>query len=330
MSQTIIDVNDLKAYYNIRTGGNTTVSVKAVDNVSFQINKGEIIGIIGESGCGKSTLTKTIYGSIYSPLTVVGGSVVYNIDSKKIDILKLGRSALNRIWWEIISYIPQGSMSILNPTIRIRDQFLDVINAHDKSIGKKEAKEMILKHIDRVGLPSEVATSFPHQLSGGMKQRVVIALATILGSKILLADEPTTALDVVVQRGILQLLSKIREELKCTILVITHDMGVHAQICDRVAIMYAGKMVEIGPVGEIYKEPLHPYTRFLIQSLPKIGDKSRKISVSGRPPSLQDPPRGCRFHPRCAFAKDICKNFDPNIVLINPHHWAACHLLEAK
>ena len=324
----VLDVDNLKAYYIVKTvRGATAAKVHAVDDVSLEIKSGEIIGIAGESGCGKSTLAKALYGWITPPLQIFGGSIFYNVGKEKIDILKADEKELRKIWWNIVSYIPQGSMDVLNPTMRIRDHFFNVIKSHTEDFVKEKAEALVIKHLDELGLPREVLTSFPHQLSGGMKQRVVIALATILGCNVIIADEPTTALDVMVQRGILQLLMDIQSKLNCSIILITHDMGVHAQITDRIAIMYAGKILELGPTDQIFEDPQQPYTKFLISSLPRIGDKSKKTSIGGRPPSLVRPPKGCRFHPRCPLAIDICKEIEPPLIKVNEEHYASCHLL---
>jgi len=322
---TIIEVSKLKAYYALESYSERCY-IHAVDDVSFFINKNEVFGIAGESGCGKSTLVKVLYGFIKPPLTVISGSVTYKLGDNMINILSLKDEELRKLRWNVISYIPQSSMNVLNPTMRIKDQFLEVIKAHRGINDKNKINELIEKHIQELGLPLEVLTSFPHQLSGGMRQRVVIALATILRPKVILADEPTTALDVVVQRGVLQLLLRIHRKLKSTLVLVTHDMGVHANIADRIAIMYAGKIVEIAPTEELFENPLHPYTRFLINSLPKIGDKSKRSSVGGQPPSLRYPPPGCRFHPRCPLKKAICSEKEPPLNKVNSDHYVSCWL----
>lgn len=334
MNQSIDRLNDvlttkgLKAYYLVKTlRGGTAAMVHAVDDVSITVHEGEIMGIAGESGCGKSTLAKALYGWVNPPLQIVDGSILYHTGNETIDILQVDADRLRQIWWNVVSYIPQSSMNVLNPTMRIKDQFLNVIKTHKKDYEKEEAEATIVKHIDELGLPREVTTSFPHQLSGGMRQRVVIALATVLDCNVVIADEPTTALDVIVQRGILQLLRKIQRKLNCTIVTITHDMGVHAQIADRVAVMYAGKIVELGPVQKVFGDAQNPYTRFLISSLPKVGDKSKKGSIGGKPPSLVRPPRGCRFSPRCPYVMEICRTTEPGYEEIDTDHFASCHLL---
>jgi len=299
--------------------------VHAVDGVSLSIKEEEILGIAGESGCGKSTLMKALYGSVEPPLTVVDGKVYFNMNGNKIDIFSLDKQEMKNIQWSFHSYIPQGSMNSLNPTIRIKSQFMDIITAHQKNVEKKETEQLMDEHIQELGLPSEVLMSYPHMLSGGMRQRVIIALATILRPRVIFADEPTTALDVLVQRGVLQMLTKVVENFKSTLVLITHDMGVQAQITDRIAIMYAGKIVELAPTEVLFENPYHTYTRYLINSLPKIGDKSRKTSIGGRPPSLSNPPEGCRFHPRCPDKIDICEKASPPLIKVAPDHYVACH-----
>mgnify|MGYP000445086087 CR=1 FL=1 len=321
----VLEVNNLKAYYTIEYYDQRYV-VRAVDDVSLRINECEILGICGESGCGKSTLLKALYGLTLPPLKIFDGKIFYYIDGKKIDLLSLDERSLRNMRWRVMSYIPQGSMSVLNPTMRIRDQFIRIIRAHNKEMSKNEIMELIERSIEEKGLPHEVLSSYPHQLSGGMRQRVVIALATVLNPKIVFADEPTTALDVIVQRGILQMLKDTQRKLQNVIILVTHDMGVQAQITDRVAVMYAGHVVEVAPTESIYKSPLHPYTWYLINSLPRIGDKKRRKSIGGAPPSLINPPLGCRFAPRCPMKKDKCVKSVPKLVEVKPDHYVACHL----
>lgn len=325
---SILKTENLKAYYITEIFG-VKRTVKAVDGVSVNINNNEIFGIAGESGCGKSTLIKTLLGIVKPPLTVLDGEVNYNIGDKRFNILTLDSKELKNIRWEYISYVPQSSMSVLNPVRRIRDSFKSFINAH-KKIEKEEFKNLVEGHLNALGLPVEVLNAYPHQLSGGMRQRVTIALATILKPKVIFADEPSTALDVVVQRGVIQLLKDIQQEQKNTIILVTHDMAIHANICDRIAIMYAGKIIEEARTEEIFKHPLHPYTKYLIGSLPKIGDKSYRVSAPGSPPPLNNLPPGCSFHPRCPHTTERCKKETPRLVEVGNGHKVACFLVSKE
>lgn len=325
---SIVKTENLKAYYISEIFG-IRRTVRAVDEVSININDNEIFGIAGESGCGKSTLIKTLLGIVKPPLTVLSGDIIYNIGDKKFNILSLNSKEQKSIRWEYISYIPQSSMSVLNPVRRIRDSFKSFINAH-KKIRKDEFKALVEEHLNALGLPIEVLNAYPHQLSGGMRQRVTIALATILKPKVIFADEPSTALDVVVQRGVIQLLKDIQQEQRNTIILVTHDMAIHANICDRIAIMYAGKIIEEAKTEDIFKHPLHPYTKYLIGSLPKIGDKSYKVSAPGSPPPLSNLPPGCSFHPRCPYTTERCKKEIPSLVGIDSNHKVACFLVSKE
>jgi peptide/nickel transport system ATP-binding protein len=215
-------------------------------------------------------------------------------------------------------------MHVLNPVRRIRSSFHDFISAHQPA-SKQDSYDLARSYIRELGLPEKVLAAYPHQLSGGMRQRVTIALATILWPKLIFADEPTTALDVVVQRGVIQLLREIQQTKGCTLILITHDMGVHANLADRIAVVYAGKIVEEGDTRTILKNPRHPYTKYLIQSLPKMDERAERISIPGRPPALDNPPGGCRFHPRCPHAADPCRTLDPAMIEIRPGHRTACH-----
>jgi peptide/nickel transport system ATP-binding protein len=322
---TLAEINDLRAYYITNAYG-TQRTVKAVDGISLAIRANEIYGIAGESGCGKSTLLKVLLGMVAPPLQVVGGSMAYDFGDGKIDMLALSNAELRAMRWRDISYIPQGSMHVLNPVRRIRDTFRDFIGVHLKT-SQRETDAMVRSYLSELGLPDKVLRSFPHQLSGGMRQRVTIALATILSPKLILADEPTTALDVVVQRGVIQLLEEIRERTRNTMVVVTHDMGVHANLTDRVAVLYAGQIMEEADTATLFEQPRHPYTQHLIRSLPKIDDKSERVSIPGRPPALDNPPSGCRFHPRCPHAMDICKAQVPALEQIGPDHRVACFLV---
>lgn len=322
----VMRVDNLKSFYVGQSQGKERI-VKAVNGVSLRVRENEVLGIAGESGCGKSTLLKSLLGMIKPPLQHVDGSVTYYRKGKAIDILRISDEERKKLMWEHISYVPQGSLSVLNPVRRVGDTFKSFIGAHvDLKREPDKYQEMIIKHLEDLGLPADTLTAYPHQLSGGMRQRVTIALATILKPRVILSDEPSTALDVVVQRGVIQLLKDIQQEEKNTIIMVTHDMAIHANISDRVAIMYAGRIIEAADVQEIFTNPLHPYTRYLIGSLPRIGDKSHRISAPGAPPSLESLPSGCAFHPRCPHAAKLCHQSSPVLLDVKEGHSVACFL----
>jgi peptide/nickel transport system ATP-binding protein len=257
----------------------------------------------------------------------MGGSIYYHKDNIALDITTLSSEERRKLRMEYISYVPQGSMSVLNPVLKLKESYQDFIGSHVSGRTRQDAFELAQKHIAELGLPHNVLDAYPHQLSGGMRQRVTIALAALLKPRVIIADEPTTALDVVVQRGVVQLLMDIQKKLNNTIILVTHDMGVHANIADRIGIMYAGKMVEESTTEKIFGEPRHPYTQFLIDSLPRFGDKSTRNSAPGSPPSLADLPEGCPFHPRCPFVKPVCTQEMPALVNFTSHHKVACWLV---
>lgn len=327
MHDTILNTEVLHTCYILDYQGTQKV-VQAVNQVELDIWKNEVYGIAGESGCGKSTLLKSLAAVIEPPLRHIGGKIYYHVNGDVIDISTLNAEELRRLRWRFVSYVPQGSMSVLNPVVKLKDTYQDFITSHVEGKSRDEALQMAKQHISELGLPAEVMDAYPHQLSGGMRQRVTIALAALLNPRIIIADEPTTALDVVVQRGVVQLLKDIQEKLQNTVILVTHDMGVHANVADRIGIMYAGKIVEEASTEVIFGEPKHPYTQYLIESLPKFGDKSRRESVPGSPPSLAELPSGCAFHPRCPYAMDICREEAPAYIAIKPDHKVACWLTE--
>jgi peptide/nickel transport system ATP-binding protein len=352
MNTPILRTEKLKAYYVLDLHGTQKV-VKAVNEVDIEIQENEVYGIAGESGCGKTTLLKTLVAAIEPPLRLVGGKVYYRVidfegieiaaigplspsDAEEdrwwtggeVDVSSLTPETKRRLRWEYISYVPQGSMSVLNPVTKVKETYRDFIGSHTSGqIAKEEAFELAKEQITELGLPPKILDAYPHQLSGGMRQRVTIALAALLKPRIIVCDEPTTALDVVVQRGVVQLLKDVQAKLKNTIIVVTHDMGVQANIADRVGIMYAGKIVEESTTETIFGNPAHPYTRYLIDSLPRFGDKTTRESVPGSPPSLADLPSGCPFHPRCPYALDICVQQMPGFTRLEPNHRVACWLV---
>ena len=327
MNKTILKTDELKAFYVLDVHGTPKI-VKAVNEVNLQIRENEIYGIAGESGCGKSTLLKALAAAIEPPLRQMGGQVVYNVLGEEVDVAEIDEEEKRNLRWVYVSYVPQGSMSVLNPVVKLKNTYRDFISSHVDGQSHDEAFEMAKAHIEELGLPQEIMDAYPHQLSGGMRQRVTIALAALLKPQIIIADEPTTALDVVVQRGVVQLLKDIQASLKNTIILVTHDMGVHANAADRIGIMYAGKIVEEAPTDTIFGDPEHPYTQYLINSLPQFGDKSTRESVPGSPPSLSELPPGCPFHPRCPHVKDICKEEMPQTIQLTLEHKVACWLVE--
>ena len=324
----LLSVQDLRAYYRTELYG-ISRTVRAVDGVTFELNPNEIYGVAGESSCGKTTLVKVISGNVKHPLKAMSGSVNFNFGDYKVDMLKVSQDELRRnIRWKEISYVMQGSMSVLNPVRRIIKTFEDIVDTHEPITDKKKFLEEATAHVNRLGLPTEILNSYPHQLSGGMRQRVAIALAILFQPSLIIADEPTTALDVVVQRGVLQMLKDIQSMSSNTVLLVTHDMAVHANVANRVMIMYAGRIAEEAPTESIFNAPLHPYTQHLIRSLPMIGERSNKASLKGTPPNLANPPSGCRFHTRCPYVMDVCRTDVPDLVQVKERHRVACHLVK--
>ncbi|MGE5777226.1 MAG: ABC transporter ATP-binding protein [Chloroflexota bacterium] len=324
--QTILRTDQLKAFYVLEMHGTQKI-VKAVNEVEMTIYENEIYGIAGESGCGKTTLLKALFNDIVPPLRLIGGKIYYRIGNEEVDVTTMSPEEKRQLRMEFISYVPQGSMSVLNPVLKLKETYKDFIGSHLSGQSQEEIFELARKQIQMLGLPKNILDVYPHQLSGGMRQRVTIALAALLKPRVMIGDEPTTALDVVVQRGVIQMLKIIQENLKNTIILVTHDMGVHANVADRIGIMYAGKIVEEAPTEKIFGEPLHPYTQFLINSLPKFGDKNVRSSVPGNPPSLADLPTGCPFHPRCPHAKEICTQQMPDFCYPDENHKVACWLV---
>jgi peptide/nickel transport system ATP-binding protein len=324
--QTILRTEHLKAFYILEMQGTQKIA-KAVNDVDLEIYENEIYGIAGESGCGKTTLLKTLFNEVVPPLRLTDGKLYYRINGDEVDVTRIGAREKRKLRMEYISFIPQGSMSVFNPVLKIKGTFADFIGSHVHGQSRAAIFELADKRILELGLPKNVLDVYPHQLSGGMRQRVTIALASSLNPRIMIGDEPTTALDVVVQRGVIQMLKDIQKNLKNTIILVTHDMGVHANIADRIGIMYAGKIVEEGTAEQIFAQPLHPYTQFLINSLPKFGDKSMRDSCPGSPPSLVDLPDGCPFHPRCPHVRAICRQQMPSFHHEDEDHKVACWLV---
>jgi peptide/nickel transport system ATP-binding protein len=320
----VLSAQGLRAYYRVQAFG-VTREVRADDDVTLEVGSNEIYGIAGESSSGKSSLIKTLARAIRPPLSVVGGTVTYDFGDGPQDLYTMPPDTLAAIRWRRLSYIMQGSMSVLNPVRRIRHSFDDFARPHMPG-SPAEYRDRVDAHLGHLQLEPSVLDSDPHELSGGMRQRVTIALATVCRPRFIIADEPTTALDVIVQKDVLDMLRRIQQEMGSSMLFVTHDLAVHAHLTDRLGIVYAGRLVEEGPTRDVFRAPLHPYTAHLIASLPRIGDTAPKQGLPGRPPNLSDPPPGCRFHPRCPLAIAVCRQESPPLESLAPGHRVACHV----
>jgi peptide/nickel transport system ATP-binding protein len=318
----ILSVSNLQAYFRTSHFG-VHRTVRAVDGISFDVGRGEIYGLAGESSSGKTTLVRTIAGAIKPPLEVVGGTAEFSFLPGYGGLHRAPAAEVARIRWRHLSYIMQGSMNVLNPVRRLRQSFVDFARPHMAGTERK-FEQAVIDHLARVNLEASVLAAYPHELSGGMRQRVTIALATICRPDFIIADEPTTALDVIVQKDVLGMIRGIQREIGSSVLFVTHDMGVHAHLTDRLGIMYAGRLVEEATTAEIFRAPRHPYTRHLIASLPRIGNDAPRKGLEGTPPNLADPPPGCRFHPRCPLAMEVCSRGVPTMIGTAPGHRVAC------
>jgi peptide/nickel transport system ATP-binding protein len=297
--------------------------VKAVDGVSIAIQPGEVVGLAGESGSGKSTIAHAILRILHPPALITGGQAIF--DGR--DILEMDDTELGQFRWSKISIVFQSAMNALNPVMKIRDQLTDSMRQHGMS--RTEANERAVTLFDLVGIEPQRLDSYPHQLSGGMRQRAVIAIALALNPPLLIMDEPTTALDVVVQKDILQQIASLRSKLGFSILFITHDLSLLVEISDNIAIMYAGEVVERAPARELFEFPMHPYTLGLMNSFPSISGARHKLTgIPGSPPDLIAPPSGCRFHPRCSNAMPVCSKIVPQTKATSSTHSVACHLFD--
>ena len=316
---------------------NLSTSYKTIDgdvqllkDINFEIKDNANYGIAGDTGCGKTTLLNTLYDIVDYPLVIDQGRVVLEgeKDGKKYSF-ESGK--IRDTWWNYFAYGPQAAQSVLKPIVRLKTQFLDSIPKDQKKNEKpEETLARVADYLKELNLSPDVLESFPFQLSGGMRQRAIIALATYMSPGVVPADEPTTALDVVVQKGILMMLMRLQKQLKNTMIIVSHDMGVHYQITDRMAIMYSGSIAELGKTEDIFNDPIHPYTKMLVDALPRVGEDVQRVGIAGRPPALKNPPPGCRFAPRCPHATDRCRSEVPKFREIRPGRFAACHLLEEE
>jgi len=312
----VLDIIDLNVHYFTPRG-----AVIAANAVNLYVKPGEIVGLVGESGCGKTTVAMAILQMVQAPGRIVSGEIFINNQN----IVNLPENELRRVRWKELALIPQGAMNSLNPVIKIKEQMGDAILAHER-VFPGELRNRILELFNRVGLPERVYNMYPHELSGGMKQRVCIAMAIALHPSIIIADEPTSALDVVVQRVVAQTLLDVKKDLGVSMIMIGHDMGLQAQMVDRVAVMYAGNLVEVGPVASIFEHPYHPYTQLLIESIPSIREKKALKVTEGLTHDLRNPPPGCCFQFRCPFVGPRCLEKRPELVEMGPDHMVACVL----
>ncbi|MCS7087490.1 MAG: ABC transporter ATP-binding protein [Thermoflexales bacterium] len=320
----VLRVRDLRVTYYTDAG-----RVAAVNGVSFDLAPGERLGLVGESGCGKSTLALALMRMIKPPGRIESGSAVVRTAQGEIDLLTLDEAAMRKVRLSVISYIPQGAMNALNPVLRVEQQMLDALQAHMPQMPRREMLARAEAALESVELSRDVLRRYPHELSGGMKQRVCIAIGILLSPRVIIADEPTSALDVVVQRQVMETLRRVQEQLGASLILIGHDMGLMAQVAHRVAVMYAGQFVEISPVHAMFTQPLHPYAQALIQSLPRLENRGVFHGLPGMAPSLLRLPSGCAFHPRCAYVMDACRREAPPTVSTPDGRLVQCYLYAA-
>jgi len=313
----LMEIRQLKTSYFTPDG-----TVKAVDGVSLKLEKGHALGLVGESGCGKTTVALASMKLLPSNARITGGDIIFDGEN----LVTKTDKEMNQIRWKKISLVFQGAMNALNPVFKVGDQIVEAIMTHNRNMAKSEADERTRELLELVGVDPSRAQDYPHEFSGGMKQRAVIAMALSCDPDLLVADEPTTALDVITQGRILALIRELQAKLGLSLIVITHDLSLTAEICSEIAIMYAGKIMEFGKTSEIYGEPMHPYTNALLGAFPSILGPIRKMeTLAGFPPDLRNPPSGCRLFPRCPYAEDRCKEKEPELEEVTHGHFVACY-----
>jgi peptide/nickel transport system ATP-binding protein len=321
-AEVLYSIRDLTVEYQTRAG-----PVRAVDHVSLDIRRGEILGLVGESGCGKSTLGKALMRLHSGPARITSGQLLF--DGR--DLMELSASEMREVRGAEIGMVFQDPMTSLNPVQRIVDHLTETVRAHIPETSEEAARAHAEELVEKLGIRRERLSEYPHQMSGGMRQRVMISLALALHAKLVIADEPTTSLDVIVEAKFLDLLKELQKEFGLTILLITHNIGVVAEIADRVAVMYAAKMAEVGEAEDVFGDPKHPYTRGLLRSVPNIRlDAHGLYMMDGSPPNLLHPPIGCRFHPRCPQVMDVCGRRVPTFEVVQKDHYAACWLYQEE
>lgn len=312
----LLEVTNLQTHFILRQG-----ILRAVDGVSFSLRQGEALGLVGESGCGKTTTALSLMRLLPENGRIVKGQVLYRGE----DIVKKSREEIRQLRWKDISIIFQGAMNALNPVVTIGDQIKEAILLHEP-VTEQDALRRVKRLFELVEIEGRRIGSYPHEFSGGMRQRAMIAMALACNPKIVIGDEPTTALDVMIQAQIFELIERLRKEFRMAMILITHDLSVLGDTCDSAAVMYAGKIVEYGTIEELFRDARHPYTERLLRSFPNVGGSREMVaSIPGAPPNLIDPPSGCRFHPRCELATERCRELEPPVTYIGPTHWTACH-----
>jgi peptide/nickel transport system ATP-binding protein len=315
-SDTILEVKNLKMYYSVRGG-----YVKAVDDVSFFLDRGATVGIVGESGCGKTSVALSIMSLLPVSGRILGGQVLF----EGMDLLKLSREEMRKMRWRKISMIFQSAINALDPVYKVGDQLIEALRTNRK-MGKTEALKRVEEVFDLVGLKPSRMWDYPHMFSAGMRQRVIIAMSLINEPNLIIADEPVTALDVLVQDQILAKIEMLQEKLNLSMVVISHDIAMMSELCDKMIVMYGGKIVESANTESMFETPRHPYTIGLIHSVPSIrGEIGDLETIPGAPPSLLSPPSGCLFHPRCPYAQDVCRKVEPSRIEVDKGHWSYCH-----
>jgi peptide/nickel transport system ATP-binding protein len=320
LPDVVLSVRDLSVEYGTRRGG-----VKAVRNVTFELRKGESLALIGESGSGKTTLALSLIRLLGRSARVTGGEILYQRDGRVIDVLGLSPEELRRFRWQECAMVFQSALNALNPVLKVRDHIYDTQRAHPGAVKvdivERAAELMRLVQLD----PNRVLNAYPHQLSGGMRQRVLLAMGLLLDPQVIILDEPTTALDILTQRAIIEVLRRLKRDLQFSMIFISHDLSLAAELADRIGTMYAGRIVELGDVDEMFYRPRHPYTLGLLNAVPTLaGDVEGLRSIPGSPPDLIEMPAGCKFHPRCPYMVDACKDADPPLFDVGKAHGAAC------
>lgn len=323
MSENVLSVQNLTMHYGTRKG-----DVSAVDDVTFELVRGESLGLVGESGCGKTSIAITLLRLLPENAKMLGGKVLLNGQN----LLELDQRAMRKVRWRGISMVFQAAMNALDPVYRVGDQIIEAIQAHYPNVGHEEARQKVAELFPLVGLDPDLMDRYPHEYSGGMRQRAIIAMALSCEPDLIIADEPTTALDVIVQDRILKQMRELQKQLNMSMIYISHDIAVIAEVSDHIGVMYAGRMAEVAPAVDVFERPLHPYTHALMMAFPSIeGEKQELKTLPGEPPDLLSPPGGCRFHPRCPYATQECREQQPPFKEFEPRRFVACwHPLEVS